>query len=284
MPVDFPAHLYSFVPGRGFGVTPRSSHNHVPNACGTYRPLADDAPDPKRSWALGPSSTVIRLGPTKSCDAWINGEKPGTLLVMSGGRIHDAQEHGFHVLDLWSSVGYAGGRFPPPPIEIGVLQVGLALAAAWEQNPRVAVDGPAWALDMLAALPGVIVYETSSSRCDGGYVIAWGRQWKVGESFRPGGPFEIAARLSGPTPRSHDGERHTIGSMLFRPNETAKHRRRVIAGDEPDKWMVHSTDLGKVTIECDAVQRFYRDGPVVCWPSSEDPWLVDLVGDGEPIE
>lgn len=41
MPVDFPAHLYSFVPGRGFGVAPHSTWDKTPAMCSTYEPIAE---------------------------------------------------------------------------------------------------------------------------------------------------------------------------------------------------------------------------------------------------
>ena len=287
MPVDFPAHLYSFVPGRGFGVTPRVTYNKTPATCGTYEPIADhDTPDPARPWARRLDVTIVRLGPTKSGDAWINDEKPGALLIMRGGRADDAVKHGFGVLNLHPLVGFAQrhSNFSKPPIEVGALQVGLALADAWTKNTRVAVEGPLWALDLLAAVPGAIVYETQSSHCEGGHVSAWGRSWKVPDGSSGLGVFDIAARLSGVSPLAHDGSYGSIGSMLFYPDRQA-HRRRVVAGSKPSEWEVRSADLGRVMITCDAVGKMsYHEGPIVRWPSSEDPWLVDLVGDGEPIE
>jgi len=62
MPETFTPHLYSFVPDRGFGVTPRASHVHLPAPCGTYQPLDIDAPDPDRPWRPGPSASVIAWG------------------------------------------------------------------------------------------------------------------------------------------------------------------------------------------------------------------------------
>ena len=238
MPVDFPAHLYSFVPGRGFGVTPRVTYNKTPATCGTYEPIADhDTPDPARPWARRLDVTIVRLGPTKSGDAWINDEKPGALLIMRGGRADDAVKHGFGVLNLHPLVGFAQrhSNFSKPPIEVG-------------------------------------------------HVSAWGRSWKVPDGSSGLGVFDIAARLSGVSPLAHDGSYGSIGSMLFYPDRQA-HRRRVVAGSKPSEWEVRSADLGRVMITCDAVGKMsYHEGPIVRWPSSEDPWLVDLVGDGEPIE
>ena len=105
----------------------------LPAPCGTYQPLDIDAPDPDRPWRPGPSASVIRLGPGASDDAWVSDEKLGALLIMRDGDTHDGARYGFSKLDLWPLVGYArprGTNFPPPPIEIGALQVGLALADA----------------------------------------------------------------------------------------------------------------------------------------------------------
>ena len=278
MPASFPSYLYSFIPGRGFGVTPRASHVYVPETCATYQPLDFDT----SSWPMRPTATVIRLGPEPSRDAWINKERPGALLVMRGGNVYDAARHGFDCLNLWPLVGFAesrGSSYPPPPIEIGALQVGLAVANAWEKNPRLAVEGPAWALELLAALPGAIIYDTTSSRCDGGHVTAWGRRWRVD---RNASLFETAARLAGPSPLAHDGSWRAIGSMLFLPYAPEARRVRVVASDKPDLWNV-PTELGVLCVQRDAVQRSYQSGPVVRWPSAEDPWLVDLIGDGEKV-
>lgn len=283
MPEIFTPHLYSFVPDRGFGVTPRASHVHLPAPCGTYQPLDIDAPDPDRPWRPGPSVSVIRLGPGASGDAWINHEKPGALLVMRDGDTHDGARYGFSKLDLWPLVGYArprGTNFPPPPIEIGALQVGLALADAWGSNTRLAVVGPTWALDLLEALPGSIVCEQVNDSMRGKrglHVTAWGRRWRVDPHSTGGGcPFEVAARLSGASPLAHDGSYRAVGSMLFRPSPSASTRMRVVATSERHQWQV-STDLGVLTAVLDADHRDLR------WPSAEDPWLLERVGDGEEV-
>ena len=46
-------------------------------------------------------------------------------------------------------------------------------------------------------------------------------------------------------------------------------------------WRVDAGDLGQLTIKRGASQ-WYGE-PVVRWPSNEDPWLVSLVGDGDPV-
>ena len=291
----FPPHLYSCVPGRGFGITPRRSHNVIPADCSTYRALDGDV-SADRPWAK-PNAFVARLGPTPADDLY-DKERVCSLLVMHGGYVHAASLHGFAVLDLWPLVGeparvLLAGKYydacdPPllvPSVEIGALLVARALAGAWDKSPRVAAVGPSWALDMLSALPGAVTYVTDgSSRNREGVVTAWGRRWLVSRTV---GPFDIASRLSGPSTHRHSGEDQAIGSMLFSRDNTraAAVRVRAVANVIGDNrsWAVKSSDLGQIFVRRDeAITEMYSQEPAVRWPSADDPWLVEIVGDGEP--
>lgn len=161
-----------------------------------------------------------------------------------------------------------------------------ALAGAWAQHPRLAVDGPTWALDLLAALPGAVVYHTTSSSNRGGHATAWGRRWNVDAYGRRGlTPYDVAARLSGPTATKFAGTRGAIGSLSFLPRGTtvADLVRVRATVEDVDHWRV-ATNLGDLVVHQSRAIGYARwDEPVVRWPSSEDEWLVELVGDGEPF-
>lgn len=293
----FPSHLYSCVPGRGFGITPRRSHNVIPASCSTYRALDGDV-SADRPWAK-PNAFVARLGPSPADDLY-DKECVCSLLVMRGGFVHDARLHGFAVLDLWPLVGeparvLLAGKYydacdPPlliPSVEVGALLVARALAGAWDRAMRVAVVGPSWALDMLSMLPGAVTYVTdgTSNRNRDGVVTAWGRRWLVSRTV---GPFDIASRLSGPSTHRHSGEDQSVGSMLFSRDNTraAAVRVRAVANVVGDNrsWSVRSADLGQIFVRRDdAIIETYSSEPAVRWPCSEDPWLIELVGDGEPL-
>ena len=92
-------------------------------------------------------------------------------------------------------------------------------------------------------------------------------------------------RLAGPTTREHPRSDDAIASMLVGPNGVNKAaRKRVCAFAERngagELWRVDAGDLGQLTIKRTGEQ--WHGESVVRWPSAEDPWLVSLVGDGDP--
>lgn len=282
----FKPYIYSYVPGHDFGPAQAQTHRGPPLPCASYKAPNED----EKRWS-DPSPKRVYLGPTAPNDGWHHDITPASILVMRGGETRDAGLHGYAVLDLWPLAGtrpvlkYEGRQHfvenvpqhPTPPPEVAGLLVGCALAGALDVHTRLAVEGPAWALDVLAALPGVVVFDSISSRCERGACTAWGRRWKINSWPSP---YQVAQRLSGLNPHAFSGEHRAVGSLLV--GKHPQRKRIVVTCEGADRWSIDGGDLGYLVIH-EPSSRTYGE-PRVRWPSAEDPWLRELVGDGEPIE
>ena len=285
----FPSFLYSYLPGYGFGPTQSQCHRGAPVACASYR-----APTEAETKWHTPRPKQFYLGPEKPDNAWLSDNIAASILVMQNGSTRDAHLHGYAVLDLWPLDGSrpllrVGAKqhavdnkptLPPPSPADAALMVGRALSGALELATRIAVEGPSWALDVLAAIPGVVVF--SKAGCLAGVegaCVAWGRRWEV-KSFRYSvNPYQVAQRLSGPVAQEFSHEDRALGSLMV--GTSRKRVRAVYEG--ADRWSVMSKDLGPITIQQSGDGQLYGEN-CVRWPNAEDAWLVTQVGDGEPIE
>jgi len=285
----FPSYQYSYLAGYGFGVTQSQCHRGPPVPCPTFKaPTEEDT-----RWHT-PRPKQFYLGPEKPDDAWLSDNTAASILVMRDGYTREAHLHGYAVLDLWPLDGQRpllrlDGKqhtvdskptlMPPSPAD-AALMVGRALSGALELASRIAVEGPAWALDVLAGIPGVVVFSKRGCRPGSeGVCVAWGRRWEV-QSFRYSmTPYQVAQRLSGRASSVFSHEDHAVGSLMVGTS-----RKRVCAVYEgANHWSVRSTDLGRVIIKQDCGVCIYGD-PVARWPSADDAWLVEMVGDGELVE
>lgn len=294
----FPATVYAY--NATCGVMPLSPHARHPVVT-----TPSDAPTWRPHNGIGWPGTVgcIRLGLDRHYADWLTDDTvDGSLLVLracdNASIVTEAARRGYVVLDLWPLAGrhawlrqgprshqcaHVGGMpSHAAPMDPEFL-VGRALADVWCRHPRVVAVGPDWAIDVLASLPGAVVFtpsgETTDASRPNGECRAHGRRWTI--SGWPG-PFEVALRLARPTTAKHSLEDDTIASLLV---GTSQVRKRVCAFAERDGagglWRVDAGDLGQLTIKRGAGQ--WYDESIIRWPSNEDPWLVSLVGDGEPL-
>ncbi len=271
--IMFKSYLYAFSSANG--VAPLSSWRR-PCEAPTWRPS-----DQRHE--------VVRLGPDRHPDEMSEDER-GALLVARGcnaGTL-EAAEHGFSVLDLHPLAGSAArvgdcnvGERPTyhdTPDDHAML-VGRALAAAWRVNPRLVAVGPDWALDVLAAIPGAVVFSPADPRYPDatGECAAHGRRWRTARHGVC--PLSVAARLSGLAAAEHPRTRSAYGSILFAADEgrptDANRRLGWCLDEEAGLWRVRSADLGWVEVQVRCERRWGE--PVVRWPSSADPWLVTAV-------
>lgn len=293
----FPATVYAY--NATCGVMPLSPRARRPDT-----DSSSDTPTwrPHRGGGWSGSVGCVRLGLDRHHSDWLSDDTTdGSLLVARTcddvSIVREAKRRGYAVLDMWplagrhawlrqgdglhqcTHVGAAPSHDAPADPEF---LVGRALAGAWSRAMRVAAVGPDWALDVLASLPGAVVYAPSGEQTfsrSSGECRAHGRRWTT--SGWPG-PFEVALRLARPTTAKHSLEDDTIASLLV---GTSQVRKRVCAFAERDGagglWRVDAGDLGQLTIKRGASQWYSET--VIRWPSVEDPWLISLVGDGEPI-
>ena len=286
----FPSYQYSYLAGYGFGATRQHTYDRAPVPCATFKPPTEA----EAKWSTARPKQFY-LGPEKPENLWLNDSVAGSLLVMRGGHTHDAHHHGYAVLDLWP----LGGQCPvlhfqgvehrvasapklvePSPAE-AALMVGQALSGCFEHASRIVAEGPSWALDILAGIPGAVVFTEPYGRRGhyDGTCVAWGRRWEV-KSFRYSvNPYQVAQRLSGPVAQEFSHEDRALGSLMV--GTTRKRVRAVYEGT--DRWSVMSKDLGPITIQQSGDGQLYGEN-CVRWPNAEDAWLVTQVGDGEPIE
>lgn len=285
----FPSYQYSYLAGYGFGPTRPQSHYGSPLPCATFKSPTEE----QAKWSTARPKQFY-LGPTKPENLWLSDSVAGSLLVMRGGHTHDAQRHGYAVLDL----GPLGGQCPvlqfqgvehrvasapklvePSPSE-AALMVGQALSGCFEHASRIVATGPDWALDVLAAIPGAVVSTEFYGRRGhyDGTCEAWGRRWST-KDHNSVTPYQVAQRLSGPSSRAFVEEPGAVASLM-----TGTSRKYVCAEYVRDsRWNVHTKELGLITLYQDGGGCLYGE-PVSRWPSADDAWLVELVGDGEPIE
>lgn len=285
----FPSFLYSFLPGYGFGPTQSRCHRGVPVDCPTFRAQTET----EAKWHT-PRPKQFYLGPERPEADWLSSNIAASILVKQNSSTRDAHLHGYAVLDLWPLDGSrpllrVGAKqhavdnkptLPPPSPADAALMVGRALSGALELATRIAVEGPSWALDVLAAIPGVVVFSKAGCLAGSeGACVAWGRRWEV-KSFRYSvNPYQVAQRLSGPVAQEFSHEDRALGSLMV--GTSRKRVRAVYEG--ADRWSVMSKDLGPITIQQSGGGQLYGEN-CVRWPSAEDAWLVEQVGDGEPIE
>ena len=295
----FPATTYAY--NASCGVMPLAPNARRPDVT-TSSDASTWRPHTGTGWAG--SVGQVRLGLERHPSEWLSDDTAkGSLLVLRAVDDHDllveAERRGYATLDLWPLDGCHAALYTarrsrtgvgPRPVhgvpETPALLAGRALAGAWCHRDRLVVVGPDWALDWIAALPGAVEFvpsEPSSARRLSGTCRAHGRRWQA-----PGwpGPFEVAMRLAGPTTREHTRADDAIASMLVGPNGVNKAaRKRVCAFAERDGagelWRFDGGDLGPLTVKRTGEQ--WHGESVVRWPSAEDPWLVSLVGDGEPV-
>lgn len=290
----FEPNLYVCEPGAGVGLMKIDGSSY------SY-PLSSDAPSP--TWRTPPKDDrrvhsrrfVVRLGPARSSREWYSHDVPfTTLLAMRCDRaVSDAADHGFTVLDLAPLAGEPARLWAPrnsyhppvggrpkydPPADAAWL-VGLALAEAWTDvaygqravDRRLCVVGPDWAIDVLAAMPGVVVHD--GRHADEGTCEAWGRRWTMRNGRRLTA-YDVAMRLSGPT-KSWGAEEQAYGDVAtMAVNGHACRACR--ASQSEDRWEVDLPTVGVVELRGDA-GHLHR-------PHAGDEWLVKRVGDGEPIE
>ena len=284
----FPSYSYSYLAGYGFGVTRPHTHYGSPLPCATFKPPTEA----EAKWSTARPKQFY-LGPEKPENLWLNDSVAGSLLVMRGGHTHDAHRHGYAVLDLWPLGGqrpllHVGGSKHPvscapvlatPSPDDAALMVGRALSGCFEHASRIVAEGPDWALDVLAAVPGAVVFtEPHGRRNNDGMCEAWGRRWQVKDRGAVS-HYQVAQRLSGLDSREFVEEPGAVASLMI--GTSRKYVRAKYVRDS--RWDVHTKDLGLITLYQDGGGCIYGD-PVSRWPSAEDAWLVALVGDGEAIE
>lgn len=278
----FTTHIYSFVPGHGFGPAQPRTHRVAPLPCPTYQAPDEDK---QRRWNT-PTPKLVYLGPKAPDDGWHGDAVAASILVMRSGETREAALHGYAVLDLWPLAGRcptltiegaehrvdSAPQSPDPSPEVAGILVGRAVAGALALHTRLVVEGPVWALNVLAGVPGVVDYGRNECR-------AWGRKWQVTGRGWPTA-YQVAQRLGGPNPRAFIEGGRAVGSMLM-----GKHpqRERICAASEGDnRWSIDGGNLGWLSIH--VTKGTLYGEPVIRWPSAADPWLCELVGKGEPIE
>lgn len=293
MPLPFPVTTYAF--NETCGVMPLAPYARRPDVVSvsdapTWRPYSG-------SGFAGPINYVnLGVDGPGWCYSLRDEAEHGSLLLLRSDDLHEvrkeARRRGYAVLDLrplaglratvkWpntyhSETAVGGSPAHDAPAEASLL-VGQALAGAWGRHRRVAVVGPAWALDVLVALPGVVDFAPAPRPARGlpGTCVSHGRRWAVSEWPSP---FEVAQRLSGPTPHAQRGEEETIASLRVGRRDALKRVCAVAKRGDDSLWRVDAGDLGQLVVRRE-LGEWYGE-PVARWPSAEDPWLVDLVGDG----